>query len=65
MGTGAETQEETKGGASQSRDVIPELLLLIFTREPIDSNSKAIATRTGRGASFFQFLNQIFGISSI
>ena len=27
MGTGAETHEETKGGASQSRDVIPELLL--------------------------------------
>ena len=32
MGTGAETQEETKGGASQSRDVIPELLLLMYPR---------------------------------
>jgi hypothetical protein len=33
MGTGAKTQEEeTKGGASQSRDVIPELLLLVHPR---------------------------------
>jgi hypothetical protein len=52
MGTGAETRE-TEGGASQSRDVIPELCFS-YAHEPIDSNSKAIATLPTWGQFFFQ-----------
>jgi hypothetical protein len=63
MGTGAGTRE-TKGGASQSRDVIPELCFSCI-HEPIDSNSKAIASLTDVGSVFFPISNQIFGISSI
>jgi hypothetical protein len=52
MGTGAGTRE-TKEGASQSRDVIPELCFSCV-HEPIDSNSKAIDTLPTWGQFFFQ-----------
>jgi hypothetical protein len=64
MGTGAETQEETRGGASQSRDVIPELLLLMHPRTD-RLQLKGDRHTYRRGASFFLTSNQIFGISSI
>jgi hypothetical protein len=52
MGTGAETQEETNGGASQSRDVIPELLLLMHPRtDRLQLKGDRYTYR--RGASFF------------
>jgi hypothetical protein len=64
MGTGAETQEESKGGASQSRDVIPELCFSC-AHVVIDSQLKGDRYTNRRGASFFPTSSQIFGISSI
>jgi hypothetical protein len=61
MGTGAETQEQSKGGASQSRDVIPELCFSC-AHEPIDSNSKAIATLPTWGQFFSNFKSDIWHI---
>jgi len=64
MGTGAKTQEETRGGASQSRDVIPELLLFMYPRtDRLQLKGDRYTTDVGPG--FFSTSNQIFGISSI
>jgi hypothetical protein len=60
MRTGAGPGKKRKGGASQSRDVIPNLCCS-SVHVPVDSTSRAI-TATGVGQFFFQLQSDIWHI---